>query len=152
MSAADYFKTPFPTLTSYEFKAPAGYEFQEPTGINYGFRPDFDGVIGELPGLSPASAPSPAKPGAEGGWGKQWAELFGGIGKLGAGLGAGIAAARGDMPMAGQLLSSYFQDKTGDKDESDESSLAKALKNLREAGLISFKLNTEGKDSDKLMI
>jgi DNA-binding PadR family transcriptional regulator len=56
------------------------------------------------------------------------------------------------MPMAGQLLSTYFQDKTGDKDESEESSLAKALRDLKEAGLISFQLNTGDKNTDKLMI
>jgi hypothetical protein len=55
------------------------------------------------------------------------------------------------MPMAGQLLSNYFQDKTGDTDESGESSLEKALRALKESGLISFKLNTDD-DSDKLMI
>jgi hypothetical protein len=144
MSVADYFNTPLPTFTGYDFKAPEG--------INYDFRPDFGGVIGDLPGLSPAGAPSPVQPGAEPGWGKQWADLFGGIGKLGAGLGAGIAAARGDMPMAGQLLSTYFQDKTGDRDESQESSLAKALRDLKESGIISFNLDTGDDDSDKLMI
>lgn len=144
MSVADYFKTPLPTLT--------GYDFKLPEGINYDFRPNFDGVIDEPPGLSPASAPSPAQPGAEPTWGKQWAELLGGVGKLGAGLGAGIAAARGDMPMAGQLLSTYFQDKTGDREESGESSLEKALRALEERGLISFKLDTGDGDSNKLMI
>jgi hypothetical protein len=92
------------------------------------------------------------QPGAQPGWGKQLGDFLGGVGKLGAGLGAGIAAARGDMPMAGQLLSTYFQDKTGDKDESEESSLAKALRDLKEAGLISFQLNTGDKNTDKLMI
>lgn len=144
MSAADFYKTPFPTI--------AGYEFKAPTGVNYDFRPDLGGVIGDLPGLSPASAPSPAQPGAEQGWGKQWADFLGGVGKLGAGIGAGIAAARGDSPMAGQLLSTYFQDKTGDRDESSESSLEKALRALKESGLISFKLDTGDDDSNKLMI
>lgn len=144
MSAADYFKTPLPTFP--------GYDFSLPENINYDFRPDFGGVIDELPGLSPASAPSPAQPGAEPTWGKQWAELFRGIGKLGAGVGAGIAAARGDMPMAGQLISTYYQDKTGDTDESGESSLEKALRALKESGLISFNLDTGDDDSDKLMI
>lgn len=143
MPANDFFKNPSP-LTNYNFSAPAG--------MDYSFRPDFGGVIGDLPNLGPASAPSPTQPGSESqaGWGKQWAELLDGIGKLGAGLGAGIAAARGDMPMAGQLLSGYFQEKTGDKDESSESSLEKALRALKESGMISFKLDTG--DQNKLMM
>jgi hypothetical protein len=145
MSAADFYLNP-PTVKGYEFKAP--------TGINYeGFRPDLGNVLDiNLQNLGEPSAPSPMQPGAQPGWGKQLGDFLGGVGKLGAGLGAGIAAARGDMPMAGQLLSTYFQDKTGDKDESEESSLAKALRDLKEAGLISFKLNTGDKDTDKLMI
>lgn len=142
MSAADYYINP-PTIANYDFQAPAG--------MNYDFRPDLGGVIDQPPGLSPASAPSPVQPGSQPGWGKQWADLFGGIGKLGAGLGAGVAAARGDMPMAGQLLSTYFQDKTGDTDESGESSLTKALRALKESGIISFDLDTGDDDSDKLI-
>ena len=144
---SDFF-TGSPSLTS------SVASWTQPTGMDYSqpMRPDFGGVIGDLPGLSPASAPSPAQPGAEPGWGKQWADFLGGIGKLGAGLGAGVAAARGDMPMAGQLLSTYFQDKTGDKDESGESSLEKALRALKESGLISFNLDTGEDDSNKLMI
>lgn len=131
-----------------------GYSFPAPTDFNYDvFRPDLGNVLDiNLRNLGEASAPSPTQPGAEPGWGKQLGDFLGGVGKLGAGLGAGIAAARGDMPMAGQLLSTYFQDKTGDKDESEESSLAKALRDLKEAGLISFRLNTDDKDTDKLMI
>ena len=52
--------------------------------------------------------------------------------------------------MAGQLLSGYFQEKTGDKDESGESSLVKALRALKESGIISFKLDTG--DQNKLMM
>jgi hypothetical protein len=145
MAFTDIFTNP-PNLQGYEFKAPSG--------INYDvFRPDLGNVLGlDFKGLGESSAPSPTQPGAEPGWGKQLGDFLGGVGKLGAGLGAGIAAARGDMPMAGQLLSTYFQDKTGDKDESEESSLAKALRDLKEAGLISFRLNTDDKDADKLMI
>lgn len=145
MAATDFFNVP-PSLKNFDWS-----NFPVLPSLQ-GARPDLGGVVDELPGLSPAGAPSPAQPGAERGWGKQWAELFGGIGKLGAGVGAGIAAARGDMLMAGQLLPSYYQDKTGDKDESEESSLAKALRVLTDSGIISFKLNTDGKDSDKLMI
>ncbi len=97
-----------------------------------------------LPGLSGISGPrgaSPVMAGSEpstkaAGWGEQVGSLLQGIGKLGAGLGAGIAAARG-LPMAGQMLSGYYEEKTGDRDQSEESSLEKALKALREAGLIS---------------
>lgn len=96
-----------------------------------------------LPALGGISGPAQASPVMAGseppsktsGWGEQVGSLLQGIGKLGAGLGAGIAAARG-MPMAGQMLSSYYEEKTGDK-EPGESSLEKALKALREAGLIS---------------
>ena len=93
-----------------------------------------------LGGISGRAQASPVMAGSEppaktSGWGEQVGSLLQGIGKLGAGLGAGIAAARG-MPMAGQMLSSYYEEKTGDK-EPGESSLEKALKALREAGLIS---------------
>ena len=154
MSAADFYKTPLPSVTGYEFKAPTGYEFKDPTGIDYSFRPDLGNVLGlnDLPGLGSPSAPSPTQPGAAPGWGTQLKDFLGGVGKFGAGLGAGIAAARGDMPMAGQLISTYFQDKTGDKDESEESSVAKALRTLNDAGIISFQLKTDEKDTDKLMI
>ena len=137
-----------PSLTSSvaSWTQPAGFDYGQP------MRPDFGGVIGDLPGLSPAGAPSPVQPGAEPGWAAQWNQFLTGLGKGAAGIGAGIAAARGDMPMAGQLLSTYFQDKTGDRDESKESSLAKALRELKESGLISFNLNTGDDDSDKLMI
>lgn len=144
MSVTDYFKNPL---------ALEGYDFKPPSGIDYSFVPGNFGVFeGDPRNLGPASAPSPTQPGSESqaGWGKQWAELLGGIGKLGAGLGAGIAAARGDMPMAGQLLSGYFQEKTGDRDESGESSLEKALRALKESGMISFKLDTG--DQNKLMM
>lgn len=145
MSAVDFYLNP-PTVKGYEFKAPAGIDYEN-------FRPDLGNVLGlDFKGLGESSAPSPTMPGAESGWGKQLGDFLSGVGKFGAGLGAGIAAARGDMPMAGQLLSTYFQDKTGDKDESEESSLAKALRDLKEAGLISFRLNTDDKDADKLMI
>jgi hypothetical protein len=103
--------------------------------------------------LGEPQQPSPIQPGAETqaaqpGWGENWAKFLGGIGKLGAGLGAGVAAARGDMPMAGQLLSSYFEDKTGD---TSGDSLAKALKTLQDAGLISaFTLDT-GDDTTKVV-
>jgi hypothetical protein len=143
MATNDFFKAP-PSLNGFDWTNPPVLPSLQ------GFKADFGNVIDEVPGLSPASAPSPAKPGAESGWGKQWADLLSGVGKLGAGLGAGIAAARGDMPMAGQLLSSYFQDKTGDKDESEESSLTKALRALKDSGIISFKLDTG--DQEKLNI
>lgn len=144
---SDFF-TGSPSLTS------SVASWTQPTGIDYNqtMRPDFGGVIGDLPGLSPASAPSPVQPGSEPGWASQWNQFFKGLGQGAAGIGAGIAAARGDMPMAGQLLSTYFQDKTGDKDESEESSLEKALRALKESGLISFNLDTGEDDSDKLMI
>jgi hypothetical protein len=144
MAANDFFKNSL---------ALSGYDSTPPTGIDYSFSPSNFGIAeGDPRNLGPASAPSPTQPGSESqaGWGKQWAELLGGIGKLGAGLGAGIAAARGDMPMAGQLLSGYFQEKTGDKDESGESSLEKALRALKESGMISFKLDTG--DQNKLMM
>lgn len=144
MAATDFFKNPL-TLP--------GYNFTPPTGIDYSISPDnFSIAEGDPRNLGSPSSPSPTQPGSESqaGWGKQWAELLGGIGKLGAGLGAGIAAARGDMPMAGQLLSGYFQEKTGDRDESSESSLEKALRALKESGMISFKLDTG--DQSKLMM
>lgn len=150
---ADYFKTPV-SLQGYNFQPVAG----APTSPNL-TASSFTTPVTEPLYLSGARAlgepqqPSPTQPGAEtqapqAGWGDQWAKLFGGIGKLGAGLGAGIAAARGDMPMAGQLLSSYFEDKTGD---TTGDSLAKALKTLQEAGLISaFTLDT-GDDTTKVV-
>jgi hypothetical protein len=145
MSATDFYLNP-PTVKGYDFKAP--------TGINYeGFRPDLGNVLDiNLQNLGGPSAPSPTQPGAQPGWGEQLKDFLGGVGKFGAGLGAGIAAARGDMPMAGQLISTYFQEKTGDKDESEESSLAKALRTLNDFGMISFKLKTDNKDTDKLMV
>ncbi len=138
MSAADFYLNP-PTVKGYEFKAP--------TGINYeGFRPDLGNVLDiNLQNLGGPSAPSPTQPGAQPGWGKKVRDFLGQVS-------AGIAAARGDMPMAGQLISTYFQDKTGDKDESEESSVAKALRTLNDAGIISFQLKTDEKDTDKLMI
>jgi hypothetical protein len=144
MAATDIFTNP-PKV--------GGYEFPSSTSFNYDvFRPDLGNVLDlNSLGLGGASAPSPVQPGAEPGWGKQLEDFLGGVGKFGAGLGAGIAAARGDMPMAGQLLSNYFQDKTGDTDESGESSLEKALRALKESGLISFKLNTDD-ESDNLRI
>lgn len=145
MAATDFFTNP-PKV--------GGYEFPDSTSFNYDvFRPDLGNVLDlNSLGLGGPSAPSPVQPGAEPGWGKQLKDFLGGVGKLGAGLGAGIAAARGDMPMAGQLLSTYFQDKTGDEDESEESSVAKALRTLNDFGMISFKLNTDDRDTDKLMI
>lgn len=144
MTATNFFKNPL---------ALPGYNFTPPTGIDYSISPgNFSIAEGDIRNLGSPSSPSPTQPGSESqaGWGKQWAELLGGIGKLGAGLGAGIAAARGDMPMAGQLLSGYFQEKTGDRDESSESSLEKALRALKESGMISFKLDTG--DQSKLMM
>jgi hypothetical protein len=86
--------------------------------------------------LGSAGAASPTQPGRTPGWGEQAKSLLEGIGKLGYGLGAGIAAARG-MPMAGMMLSNYYEDKTGDREQASGSSLEKALKALREAGIIS---------------
>jgi hypothetical protein len=137
MAATDFFKNPI---------ALPGYNFTPPTGIDYSFPADNFGIAeGDPRNLGSPSSPSPTQPGSESqaGWGKQLAELLGGIG-------AGIAAARGDMPMAGQLLSGYFQEKTGDRDESSESSLEKALRALKESGMISFKLDTG--DQNKLMM
>lgn len=145
MSATDFYLNP-PNVK--------GYSFPAPTDVNYDvFRPDLGNVLDINPQtLGGPSAPSPTQPGAQPGWGKQLKDFLGGVGKFGAGLGAGIAAARGDMPMAGQLISTYFQEKTGDKDESEESSLAKALRTLNDFGMISFKLKTDDKDTDKLMV
>jgi hypothetical protein len=149
---ADYFTGATP-LTNY--KLPPSYStpaFSQ--GDSTAFRADLGGLVYQPEGvLGSPEAPSPMQPGASPGWGKQWGDLLTGVGRLAGGVGAGIAAAKGD-PMAGQLLSAYFQDKTGDTDESGESSLIKALKALQESGIISpakldsFKLNTG--DSDKL--
>jgi hypothetical protein len=150
---ADYFTGATP-LTNY--KLPPSYSTPAfSPGDSTAFRADLGGLVYQPEGMlgSPA-APSPTQPGASPGWGKQWGDLLTGVGRLAGGVGAGIAAAKGD-PMAGQLLSAYFQDKTGDTDESGESSLVKALKALQESGIISpaklepFKLNTG--DSDKLL-
>jgi len=150
---ADYFTGATP-LTNYQL--PPSYSFPKfAAGDLSSFKGDFGNVFSQPEGMlgSPA-APSPTQPGASPGWGKQWGDLLTGVGRLAGGVGAGIAAAKGD-PMAGQLLSAYFQDKTGDTDESGESSLVKALKALQESGIISpaklepFKLNTG--DSDKLL-
>jgi hypothetical protein len=149
---ADYFTGATP-LTNY--KLPPSYStpaFSQ--GDSTAFRADLGGLVYQPEGmLGSPEAPSPMQPGASPGWGKQWGDLLTGVGRFAGGVGAGIAAAKGD-PMAGQLLSAYFQDKTGDTDESGESSLVKALKALQESGIISpakldsFKLNTG--DSDKL--
>jgi hypothetical protein len=150
---ADYFTGATP-LTNY--KLPPSYSTPAfSPGDSTAFRADLGGLVYQPEGMlgSPA-APSPTQPGASPGWGKQWGDLLTGVGRLAGGVGAGIAAAKGD-PMAGQLLSAYFQDKTGDTDESGESSLVKALKALQESGIISpaklepFKLETG--DSDKLL-
>jgi hypothetical protein len=150
---ADYF-TGANSLAGYQL--PASYNFPKYlTGDLSTFKPDFGNVFSQPEGIlgSPA-APSPTQPGTSPGWGKQWGDLLTGVGRLAGGVGAGIAAAKGD-PMAGQLLSAYFQDKTGDTDESGESSLVKALKALQESGIISpaklepFKLETG--DNDKLL-
>lgn len=154
---ADYF-TGTPSLSSYKlppaYSTPAFAPNESTT-----FRGDLGGLIYQPEGMLGApSAPSPTQPGAAPGaapsWGKQWGDLLAGVGRFAGGIGAGIAAAKGD-PMAGQLLSAYFQDKTGDTDESGESSLVKALKALQESGMISpvkmdsFKLDTG--DSSKLL-
>ncbi len=150
---ADYFTGATP-LTNY--KLPPSYSTPAfSPGDSTAFRADLGGLVYQPEGMlgSPA-APSPTQPGASPGWGKQWGDLLTGVGRLAGGVGAGIAAAKGD-PMAGQLLSAYFQDKTGDTDESGESSLVKALKALQESGIISpaklepFKLDTG--DNDKLL-
>ena len=86
--------------------------------------------------LGSAGAASPTQPGRTPGWGEQAKSLLEGVGELVAGAGIGYAAARG-MPMAGMMLSNYYKDKTGDTEEGSESSLEKALKALREAGIIS---------------
>jgi hypothetical protein len=163
---ADYFTGATP-LTNY--KLPPSYSTPAfSPGDSTAFRADLGGLVYQPEGMlgSPA-APSPTQPGASPGWGKQWGDLLTGVGRFAGGVGAGIAAAKGDPmadqllsayrgdPMAGQLLSAYFQDKTGDTDESGESSLVKALKALQESGIISpaklepFKLETG--DSDKLL-
>jgi len=150
---ADYF-TGANSLAGYQL--PSSYSFPKYlTGDLSTFKPDFGDVFSQPEGmLGSSAAPSPTQPGASPGWGKQLGDLLTGVGRLAGGVGAGIAAAKGD-PMAGQLLSAYFQDKTGDTDESGESSLVKALKALQESGIISpaklepFKLNTG--DSDKLL-
>ncbi len=150
---SEYFNSPG-SLAGYKFDAVPGAP-SSPT-----FSPSsFTSPVTEPLYLSGARAlgepqqPSPTQPGAgpaqtQPGWGEQWAKLFGGIGKLGAGLGAGIAAARGDMPMAGQLLSNYFEDKTGD---TSGDSLAKALKTLQDAGLISAFTLDVGDDTTKVV-
>lgn len=104
--------------------------------------PDFEGYLPSLNNLGSSENPSPTQPGKQPGWGEQVGALLKGIGALGRGVGAGIAAAKG-MPMAGMMLADYFDEKTGGQPTED--SLAKALKALREAGVISpIKLNVEG--------
>jgi hypothetical protein len=154
---ADYFTGPNP-LAAYQL--PSSYSFPKFDTVDLStFKGDFGDVFSRPEGmLGSSAAPSPtqpgATPGATPGWGKQWGDLLTGVGRLAGGVGAGIAAAKGD-PMAGQLLSAYFQEKTGDTDESGESSLIKALKALQESGMISpvkmdsFKLDTG--DSSKLL-
>jgi hypothetical protein len=154
---ADYFTGTNP-LAAYQL--PSSYSFPKFDTVDLStFKGDFGDVFSRPEGiLGSSAAPSPtqpgATPGATPGWGKQWGDLLTGVGRLAGGVGAGIAAAKGD-PRAGQLLSAYFQEKTGDTDESGESSLIKALKALQESGMISpvkmdsFKLDTG--DSSKLL-
>jgi hypothetical protein len=174
---ADYFTGTNP-LAAYQL--PSSYSFPKFDTVDLStFKGDFGDVFSRPEGiLGSSAAPSPtqpgATPGATPGWGKQWGDLLTGVGHLAGGVGAAIAAAKGDpmaghlaggvgagiaaakgAPMAGQLLSAYFQEKTGDTDESGESSLVKALKALQESGMISpvkmdsFKLDTG--DSSKLL-
>jgi hypothetical protein len=150
---ADYFTGTNP-LAAYQL--PSSYSFPKFDTVDLStFKGDFGDVFSRPEGmLGSSAAPSPTQPGATPGWGKQWGDLLTGVGRLAGGVGAGIAAAKGD-PMAGQLLSAYFQEKTGDTDESGDSSLVKALKALQESGMISpvkmdsFKLDTG--DSSKLL-
>lgn len=127
----------------------AGSDFRvDPTLISG--RSETPGIYGKFGVLDGPQKSSPVQPGAEpqGGWGDQLSKFLTSVGRLGAGLGAGIAAARGNMPMAGQLLSSYFQDKTND---TEGDSLAKALKTLQDAGLISKFTLDVGSDTTKIM-
>jgi hypothetical protein len=148
-----YFQSPS-SLRGYEFPAFSGAPLSPELSAK-----SFEAPVTEPLYLSGARAlgepqqASPTQPGGEAaapqpGWGENLAKFLGGVGKLGAGLGAGIAAARGNMPMAGQLLSGYYEDKTEDR---DGDSLAKALATLKEAGLISkFTLDT-GSDTTKVV-
>ena len=162
--------SPYATNVTESYRNPisfSGYNFADSTRFS-GFKPEnldkafeFSGnvqlpddlYLGGARALGEPQQASPTQPGGEAaapqpGWGEQWGKLLSGIGRFGAGLGAGIAAARGDMPMAGQMLSSYFEDKTGD---TSGDSLAKALKTLKDAGLIStFTLDT-GDDTTKVV-
>jgi hypothetical protein len=115
-----------------------GYTFPGSSGIDYSQTPEADlgGYLPSLNNLGSPNAPSPAQPGKTAGWDEQAGAFLEGLGKFGRGLGAGIAAARG-MPMAGMMLGDYYEGKTGDKDQSEESSIAKALKALQSAGIIS---------------
>lgn len=149
----DYFQSPT-SLRGYEFPAFSGAPLSpELTAKSFTTPVTEPLYLGGARALGESQQPSPTQPGAEPtqaqpGWGEQMAKFLGGIGKLGAGLGAGIAAARGNMPMAGQLLSGYFEDKTGD---TSGDSLAKALKTLKESGLISNFTLDVGSDTTKVV-
>jgi len=149
---SDYFQSQ-QSLRGYEFPAFSGAPLSpELTAASFTTPIEIPFLSGTR-ALGEPQQPSPTQPGGEAaaaqpGWGEQWAKFLGGVGKLGAGLGAGIAAARGNMPMAGQLLSGYYEDKTEDR---GGDSLAKALATLKEAGLISkFTLDT-GSDTTKVV-
>jgi len=148
---ADYFtgatsiKQPYPmtSVPQGRFQSAGSLEF--PAYLS-GNRASYE-PLPSLGGIAGPSKASPVMAGSEPpskstGWGEQAKSFLQGLEKFGVGLGVGIAAARG-MPMAGQMLSNYYEDKTGDREETGESSLEKAFRALREAGLISaLKLDT----------
>ncbi len=149
-NVAESYRNPI-SIPGYNFANSTSFSTFKPEDLDRAFKFSSENqllddlYLGGARALGEPQQASPTQPGGEvaasqPGWGEQWNKLLSGIGKFGAGLGAGVAAARGDMPMAGQLLSSYFEDKTGD---TSGDSLAKALKTLNDAGLIStFTLDT----------